>query len=733
MNIYKTPTIFSGVSFLHSTYSKGTPTNIPWDALVDMIMHDEQIKAKTEDIRTVRANGTEKEYARAKSTVGAFIPAAQFMGGRKQEHITALTGVSMVDLDHVPADSMAQVLEAVHSDPHTFIAYTTTSGEGVRILFRYTSRRPEIAYLDAWRWGNEYYAMITGMKVDEATKDPTRLSFLCHDADCHYNPNSVAFEVITNAEALDEMTQLEVPSGQEAATLAQRIADRLIPFVEGNRHRNLLYRAFLLNKMGMAETDIAQALMPFAVRGEKEARDLAAFAAKRGTADFGTWKTAPTKSHNRKRLPLAQATKASGLESSAKAPKPTSESKRNSATPEEIRQYLDGEQKLRYNNVKCEVEIFRIDQQSYVAMNDRIKNALWHECQQALGKYVRMADFDAELNSVYVKDYNPLVEYLDNLPQWDGTDHIGQLAARVKVKNGTTLIPVNRKLPFGDAEPIFTYCFRKWFVGMVASWLNPKVMNETILTLIGEQGMYKSTFCRRLLPPELEVYFLAKGNSSHVSKDDKLAVASHALIDFEEIDTMKDAELNVVKALVTTETINERAPYARNREQLSHLASFCATGNNRNFLTDLTGNRRWLPFEVECIDSPYSHPLPYQQLYAQAKHLVESGFAHWFTHEENTMLEEHKKQFEAFCPESELVRKYFRKPLDYESPLFYSATEVMARCNVEVRMLLSPNRIGYALKNMGVDSVYRKGKKGYLLVERTSEEIEKEHRELGKD
>ena len=103
----------------------------------------------------------------------------------------------------------------------------------------------------------------------------------------------------------------------------------------------------------------------------------------------------------------------------------------------------------------------------------------------------------------------------------------------------------------------FTNCFRKWLVGMVASLLDENVVNNTILVFVGKQGIYKTTFFNNLLPPELQKYFFTKTNCDRMTKDDKLSLAEFALICLEEIDSMKPAELNQLKALVTSKTIVE--------------------------------------------------------------------------------------------------------------------------------------------------------------------------------
>lgn len=702
-----TPTAILPCSLVRNTYRGDDVEQIGWADLVEYIRSDEDLARFTYSVRHLLAEGNDKAYTQAKCKCGAFIPAAQFEGGRKREHITALTGVSMVDFDHVPDERMEPTLDLLRRDPHAFIVYTTTSGHGIRVLYPYTSQQPQLAYIDAWRWGNEYFSMVADLPHDHATKDPTRLSFLCHDPACHYRPDAVPFEIVTSDDAHDEMTTVaaQCPDADSCAELARRLADRHIPYAEGSRHRHLLYRAFLLNKMGMAEADIAAAIAPDAPRGHKEAADLARWVAAKGTTDFGTWTAAPPTDHKKPRQTMAQAT-AEAEETSAR---------NKNATPEQIKDYLLRSGRLRYNTFSATVELWSEEQYGFVDINDRTANSLWHECNTALGRYVKPQDFEKEVNSDAVPAFDPFRTYFDSLPPWNGQDHIAALATRVKVKQS--------RATARPAQETFDFCFRKWLVAMVASWLDPKVLNQTILTFIGGQGIYKSTFFRRLLPPELNRYFLAKGNSTYVTKDDKLAVSGYALIDFEEIDSMKDNDLNAVKALVTTEVIAERAAYARNRENRPHMASFCATGNNRTFLTDLTGNRRWLPFEVERIDSPYDNPVPYEQLYAQCLALIGGGFQYWFSREEDLMLEEHKSGFTEPCLEEEQLLRYYRRPEGDEVGTFLTTTEIVARCSADLRGVLSTKKMGQALKKLGHAQHTIRGKRGYVLVERTFEEI----------
>ena len=257
---------------------------------------------------------------------------------------------------------------------------------------------------------------------------------------------------------------------------------------------------------------------------------------------------------------------------------------------------------------------------------------------------------------------------------------------------------------------------------MIAGFLSDRV-NHEILVLIGRQGIYKTTWFHFLLPPELRNYYVAKNNSRRMSKDDRILMAEAGLICLEEIVSMTDEEVDQIKAAVSLPQVVERAAYARNKEVRPHLASFCGTGNHLNFLTDITGNRRWLPFEVENILSPYDHPLDYTGLYSQVMHLWQSGFPYWFDQEEIRALAKHVSRFEAPNMEEDQIRKHFRVPQPGEAYEVYSVADVLSVINLELKTTLSPTKVGMLLNKMGYKKVRKDNRRGYMVYRYTLEEI----------
>ena len=410
------------------------------------------------------------------------------------------------------------------------------------------------------------------------------------------------------------------------------------------------------------------------------------------------------------------------------------------ATPEEIKAMLDSRVSLRYNEVRGRTEIhylsagpvIRADEQGlltifggdegvtdgYQNMEDRDVNTLWTAlCQE---KPVIKQHLLNVIESDYVPRYQPFRYYLEHLPPWtpDQGDHIMGLSLTVNVKGDS------------DEQILFYEYLKKWLVAMVASWVSAKVVNNVMLVLIGEQGAYKTTWFANLLPPQLRDYFYTKTNSGLVSKDDLLTLAQYGLVCWEELDSMQPKELNKLKAAMTMPSINERAAYARYHENRPHLASFCGTGNNVQFLSDTTGTRRWLPFEVENIESPLTSPFDYDGIYAQAYALYQQGFQYWFDRPEIERLQRHNEQFETVNLERELVDTYFRKPVGDEACEFMPISRALQIIGGNISQRLSDRRLGHAFTSLGFSFRRTNSTRGYIVVQRSPLEIKEHQKQL---
>ena len=280
-----------------------------------------------------------------------------------------------------------------------------------------------------------------------------------------------------------------------------------------------------------------------------------------------------------------------------------------------------------------------------------------------------------------------------------------------------------------EADRLWRVCFKKWFVAMVASWMRDEVVNHQVLVLIGRQGIYKTTWLEHLIPPHLRAYTCKLANSTDLNKDERMRIAEFGLISLDEIDSMNNRELNQLKSIITATDVNERAAYAYTKERRIRLASFCASGNRRDFLTDITGNRRWLPFEVESILNPFHTILPYEQLYAQAWALAQDPlFSFWFDLDEIEVLEEHNQHFRDESNEEQLLPILFDVPAEGKGE-FMTTAQISERLvtygNIKKPMALS--RLGMVLGTAGYKATKRKigntQTRGWIVYQRDTDEI----------
>ena len=373
-------------------------------------------------------------------------------------------------------------------------------------------------------------------------------------------------------------------------------------------------------------------------------------------------------------------------------------------------------------------------QETWRNLTDKDINTMVCNCVEETQVNISVTEMWTALKSDRVPSVHPIREWLNTLPPYtpDQPDWIDWLAQQVRVKPSGE----EAKGDKARGEELWRTCFKKWFVAMVASWMHDEVVNHTALVLVGRQGIFKTTWLEHLIPPALRAYSSKMPLNGQISKDDRLRLCENAMLNIDELDAICGREMNIVKSLLTSTDVNERAAYGRLKERRMRLASFCASTNNREFLTDITGNRRWLPFEVESIQNPFHTIIPYERLYAQAKALVEEGiFSYWFDMEEMEVLEAHNEEFRALENEEELLPILFDKPAEGRGE-FMTTAEISDRLATYggIKKPMSIRKLNAILERHEFRAArpYVDGKqvRGWLVYRRKQDEIEIKQKEL---
>ena len=297
------------------------------------------------------------------------------------------------------------------------------------------------------------------------------------------------------------------------------------------------------------------------------------------------------------------------------------------------------------------------------------------------------------VHSEDVPVHNPIGDFLKQLPQWDGQNHIGHLFGR---------------LPGITSEQLGY--LSTWLRSAVAHWLQMDTLhgNECVPTLIGAQGCGKTTFFHRLLPPELRQYYLDHLNLSN-KFDKEMALTNNLLVNLDELDAIRPSQHSALKQTLSKSKVNGRPIYGCAQEDRPRFASFVATTNNPHPLTDPTGSRRYICLQIsdgQYIDN--SGEINYGQLYAQVMYeLTVAKTPYWFSNDEVARIQELNQDYLQQKDIAEMVEICFRKPKEGEAAKLMNSGMLLTHIqhqypSVEINHG-NKVRVGQAMTNLGYE------------------------------
>ena len=256
------------------------------------------------------------------------------------------------------------------------------------------------------------------------------------------------------------------------------------------------------------------------------------------------------------------------------------------------------------------------------------------------------------VESEEVKPFNPIVDYLESLPKWDGHNYVADLFSRIP--------------GISTEQAAF---LATWLRAVVAHWLQMDTLhgNEVVPTLIGGQGCGKTTFLRRLLPKHLEQYYLDHLNLSN-KFDKEMALTNNLLVNLDELEAIRPSQQAALKQTLSKNKVNGRRIYGSSQDDRPRYASFVSSTNNPHPLTDVTGSRRYICVKIpQGVNINNKGDINYEQLYAQVLYeLRELKAPYWFNNEEVARIQELNQEFVEKKDIAEMVAACFRKPKDNE-------------------------------------------------------------------
>lgn len=351
--------------------------------------------------------------------------------------------------------------------------------------------------------------------------------------------------------------------------------------------------------------------------------------------------------------------------------------------------FLESRFKLRLNNVANRLEIMDLDNpEIWTEINENDLMIMLHKKRIRIG----MASLLTLLKSSFVPQENPIEQYFNSLPKWKGKDHIKELAGYFICKDIT-----------------FEHHFKKHLVRTVQCALDPHKYNKQCLVLLGKQNDGKSHFIRWLCPPELREYYT---EDITFDKDGLKALATNFMINIDELSVLQRVEVDHLKKFFSVHQSKLRPAFERKEMFFTRRASFFASTNREEFLTDETGSVRWVVFKMESINWAYSSKIKQKDIWSQAFALYKAkDYKPELTVQEIAENEDRNKSYTLRSPEMDLLMENYR-PAEEGQPwaLFLTATQIQEQLTRRSGNMIKlyPRSVGKALISLGFERVSRR-------------------------
>lgn len=631
--------------------------------------------------------------------VPKLLPAAAFVRKNGIMTMDEYNGVVMIQVNNLSGLMEAdEVKERVKELPQTYLAFTGSSGKSVKIWVRFTypndllpadREQAELFHAHAYRLAVKFYQ--PQLPFDIELKEPSLEQYcrLTFDPDLYFNPEAMPIYMKQPMTMPGETTYRE--QVQTEASPLQRLA----PGYDKHHALSVLFEAAFaraLDEQGSYSPgdDIHSLLVC-----------LAGHCFRAGIPEEDTVRWA--RAHYR--LPKDDLL----IRETVKNVYRTCEgfADKSSLLPEQLfvmqmDEFMKRRYEFRFNQLTSQVECRQRNSfDFYFRPVDRRLMASITMNAQYEGLKLWDKDVVRYLNSDRVPLYQPVEEFLYELPHWDGKDHIGDLAKRVPCDN-----------------PYWAQLFRRWFLSMVAHWrgMGKNHANSTSPILVGPQAYRKSTFCRLILPPCLQAYYTDSIDFSR-KRDAELYLNRFLLINMDEFDQIGITQQPFLKHILQKPVVNTRRPNASAVEELRRYASFIGTSNHKDLLVDTSGSRRYLGVEVTGVIDVV-RPVDYEQLYAQAMAALYHNERYWFDEKEEAIIMEANQEFEQSPAIEQLFLVYYRVAEDDEEGEWMLAADILQRIQKASKMKFSPGQVNYfgrILQRLGVQS-YRKTRGVYYHV-----------------
>jgi predicted P-loop ATPase len=680
--------------------------------------------ATAESLKTAyqsyKETGNKEPYNEIKNNLDGFVLGDY--SSRIDKNCLAYYGLLGMDIDgYNDALEMSWDLETLKKNPYVFAAFPSPSAHGLRILVwtDSTFETHKETYKAVLNYLSDWLHITTDKDrnphLDPSTSNPCRLWFFTHTTDVYLNLESKVFtpSVFTTHEtATNEKAATETDKRPQYNDVVLTETDKITACVEMSNRRNnstgrnnfVFNTACLCFEHGVStDAILSHFVSTYAAEDFTQAEIQKTVNSATKRAQFGKFKDGQLLAYLKKDTPsvpppMVKAAAATPSVSKAKTVNferevkddDTFESDKKAAM-NELEEYISERYDLRYNYILNDFEISYIGRNRFCVLN---LNDLIRELQS---QKIKVSDksLKVSLLSSFVPHHNPLETYfksLENKWQLGDKDHITDMANFVETTD----------------QYFFNLHFKKMLVRVVACALGHLAFNKHCFTLFSiTQNLGKTTFFRRLTPKPLKPYY--KENLD-VDKDGRLALCQNLFINLDELKGLSKADINEIKTYFSMDMVKDRKPYGDKPENFKRTASFFGSTNNREFLTDETGNVRWLVFDVKRINHDRGGKNGYmsvdiESMWAQAVYLLMNGFEYELNNDEIAYSEQNNNvNYSQTTYEMELIQEYFEAGTEDDHEFQYTASKIQDEISIGTNRKVSFYQIGRALTKLGYQS-----------------------------
>lgn len=376
---------------------------------------------------------------------------------------------------------------------------------------------------------------------------------------------------------------------------------------------------------------------------------------------------------------------------------------------ERVRQFIENRYEIRKNTVSGQIEVRAVNSaEPFQIINEfQLLYQLYDE-----GGFNKCTDYLKVYLGAKVPEYDPFRFYFESLPKWDKNtdpDYITELADFVET----------------DDQVWFRRMFKKFMLRCVAQSLGDR-FNKQCFCFVGKQNDGKTSFWESLIPKSLRDYYKTGYDFSKQSKEGKIALVSSFIINLDELAQFSKHDLNAeFKSVLSESSVKFRPLYERQERPYKRRASFVATTNHPEFLTDETGNVRWLPFRVKKINHDYGGPNGYSQRVDIDKVWAQAYTMYLLKEPSEMTLDEiqhqealNRKNFFRMTHEMEIIRSLYKPSRkNTDGSKFVQAKTLVEEIRTQTSFNTTPEKVGRALASLEFERERNElGLYGYYVV-----------------